>query len=151
MSGPSRAPIEPHRKRLLQPLHDRRELQPIGGFNIERQPFFLKPKPAKFEDKAPPRLAKHPVEDRRRLPPPEQGFTVIDCRPYLIPGVLNQESFLSHIISNMGFSANLLQSSKKKVTTNRKKVRKTGGRLNALLCKRTRFSIGRSLSRKLQS
>jgi hypothetical protein len=87
MSGPPHTPIEADRECLLQPLHDRRELQPIGGLNIERQPFFLKPKPASFEGEAPPRLAKHPAEDRYCLPPPEQRFTLIDRCPHLVPRI----------------------------------------------------------------
>jgi hypothetical protein len=69
MSGPLCAQIEAHRKRLLQPLHDRRKLQPVGGPDIERQLFFLKPKPADLAGKSPTRLAKHLTEDRYRLPP----------------------------------------------------------------------------------
>jgi hypothetical protein len=88
MPGPPRTPIEANRECLLQSLHDLRKLQPIGGFDIERQPFFLKSKPPKLEGKVLSRLAKHPAEDRYRLPPPEQGFTVIDRRPNLIPCVL---------------------------------------------------------------
>jgi hypothetical protein len=84
---PLPTPIEPHRKRLLQPLHDRRKLQPIGGLDVEQQPFFHKSKPPKLEGKALPRLAEYPAEDRYRLPPPEQRFTVIDRRPNLIPRI----------------------------------------------------------------
>jgi hypothetical protein len=107
-------PIEPHGKRLFQPLHDRRKLQPIRWLNVERQPFFLKPEPSKFEGKTPPRLAKHSAEDRYRLPSPKQGFAVIDRRPHFIPGILNQKPMFSHTIY-MGFSAILLQSDRKKV------------------------------------
>jgi hypothetical protein len=88
MPGPPRAPIEAHRKCLFQPLHDRRELQPIGGLDIERQPLFHKSKPPKLEDEALPRFTKHLTEDRYRLPPPEQRFTVIDRRPYFVPRIL---------------------------------------------------------------
>jgi hypothetical protein len=56
-------------KCLLQPLHDRGEPQTVRRPDIERQPFFLKPKPPSFEGKTPLRLAKHPAEDRYRLPP----------------------------------------------------------------------------------
>jgi hypothetical protein len=81
-------PIEAHRKRLFYPLHDRRELLSIGGPDVERQPFFLKPKPPKLESKALPCLAKHLTEDRYRLSPPEQRFTVINRLPYLVPHIL---------------------------------------------------------------
>jgi hypothetical protein len=64
MPGSPRVPIEAHRKRLLQPLHDRWKLQPIGGLNIERQPFLLKPKSTDLKGKISPRLVKHPAEDR---------------------------------------------------------------------------------------
>jgi hypothetical protein len=57
MPYPPRAPIEPHRERLFQPLHNRRKLQPIGGLNVERQPLFRKPKPPKLEGKTPPHFA----------------------------------------------------------------------------------------------
>jgi hypothetical protein len=95
---PLRAPIELHGKRLLHPLHDRRKLQPFGGPDVERQPPFHKSKPPKLEGKAPARLAKHLAEDRYRLLPPEQRLVVIDHRPNLVPGVLNQKSLLSHTI-----------------------------------------------------
>jgi hypothetical protein len=92
VSGPIRTQIEPHCKRLLHPLHDRGKLQPIGGPDVERQALFHKDKPPKLEIEALPRLAKHPAEDRYRLPSPEQRFTVVDHRPHLIPGILNQIS-----------------------------------------------------------
>jgi hypothetical protein len=76
------------RKRLLHPLHNRRKLHPIGGLDVERQPFLLKPEPPKLENKAPPRLAKHPAEDRYRLPPSEQRFAVIHRCPNLVPRIL---------------------------------------------------------------
>jgi hypothetical protein len=75
---------------------------PSAGLIVERQPFFLKPKAAKFADEALPYLAKHPAEDRYRLPPLEQRFTVVDRRPDLIPCVLYQKSLLSHINIYMG-------------------------------------------------
>jgi hypothetical protein len=71
VSGSPPAQIEAGRECLLQSPHNRRELLPIGGLNVERQPFLIKPESAKLEDKALPRLAKHPAEDRYRLPPPE--------------------------------------------------------------------------------
>jgi hypothetical protein len=88
MPGPSRAPIEANRKRLLQPLHDRREMQPVGGLDIERQLLFPKGKPPKLEGEALPRLTEYPAGDRYRLPPPEQRLAVIDCRPNLVPRIL---------------------------------------------------------------
>jgi hypothetical protein len=88
MPRPLRAPIEPHRKRLLHPLHDRRKLQPVYRLDIERQPFLTKPKPAKLEGEAPVRLAKHPAEDLHRLLPPEQRLAVVNRRPHLVPGIL---------------------------------------------------------------
>jgi hypothetical protein len=97
-----RAQIEAHRKRLLHPLHDRRELQPAGGPDIERQPPFHKSNPPKLEGKAPPRFAKNLSEDRYRLPPPEQRFTVIDRHPDLVPGILYQKSLFSHISNIYG-------------------------------------------------
>jgi hypothetical protein len=41
------------------------------GLILERQPLFLKSESTKLEGKALSRLAKHPVEDRHHLPPPE--------------------------------------------------------------------------------
>jgi hypothetical protein len=68
MPGPPRTPIEAYRKRLLQPLHDRRELQLVHQPDIERRPLFLKPKPTNLEDEVLPRLAEYLAEDRYRLP-----------------------------------------------------------------------------------
>jgi hypothetical protein len=99
MPGSPRTQIEAHRKRLLQPLHDRRELQPVRRTDIERQPFLRKSKPPKLEGEAPPRLAKYLAENRYRLPSPEQRFKIINRSPNLIPGVLQQKSLLSHTIS----------------------------------------------------
>jgi hypothetical protein len=61
---------------------------PSARSDIERQPFFFKPKLAKLEGELPPRFAKHPAEDRYRLPPPEQRFTVVNRRPNLVPRIL---------------------------------------------------------------
>jgi hypothetical protein len=95
--GPILAQIEPHRKRLLHPLHDRRKLHPVGGLDVERQSFLIKPKSPKLEDEALPRLAEYPAEDRYRLPLPEQRGTAVDHRPDLIPDIIHQKSLLSHI------------------------------------------------------
>jgi hypothetical protein len=68
MPDPPRAPIEPHHKRLLQPLHDRREMQPVRRLDIKRQTLFYKSKPPKLEGEALPRLAEYPAENRYRRP-----------------------------------------------------------------------------------
>jgi hypothetical protein len=88
MPGPIRTQIEPHRKRLLHPLHDRRKLQPVLRLDVERQPFPVKPKPAKLEVEALPRLAKYPAEDLHRLLLTEQRLAVVDRRPNFIPDIL---------------------------------------------------------------
>jgi hypothetical protein len=88
MPGPLRAPIEPHRECLFQPLHNRRKLQPVCRPDIERQLLFHKSKPPKLEGEALPRLAEYPAEDRYCLPPPKQRFAIVDRRPYFIPRIL---------------------------------------------------------------
>jgi hypothetical protein len=88
MSGSSPAPIEADRECLLQPLHDRGELQPVRRPDIEGESFFLKPKPPNLEGKALPRLTKYLIEDHRRLPATEERLAVIDRRPNLVPSVL---------------------------------------------------------------
>jgi hypothetical protein len=42
----------------------------------------------KLKGEAPPRLVKHPAEDRHCLPSPEQRLTIVDHRPHFIPDVL---------------------------------------------------------------
>jgi hypothetical protein len=71
MSGPPRAQIEADRECLLQPLHDRRELQAIHRPDIKRRPLFLEPKSPKLEGEALPRLTKYLAEARYRLSSPE--------------------------------------------------------------------------------
>jgi hypothetical protein len=57
MPGSPPVQIEADRECLLQPLHDRGQLQPIGRLDVKRQPLFYKSKPPKFKGKTPPHFA----------------------------------------------------------------------------------------------
>jgi hypothetical protein len=48
-----------------------------SALDIKRQPFLIKPEPAKLEGEALPCLVKHSAEDRHRLPLPERGSRLL--------------------------------------------------------------------------
>jgi hypothetical protein len=122
MPGPLRAPIEPHRKRLLHPLHDRWKLHPVLRLDVERQPLFLKPEPPKLEGEELPRLAKRSTEDRYRLPSPKQRLTIVDRCPHFIPSILNQKPIFSHMNINMGLTRRFASIGQKKSDKKQGKV-----------------------------
>jgi hypothetical protein len=74
---PSVIPVVPQGKGLLQPLHDRRQLKPIRGFDIKRQPVVGKTQPANREGKPAFRLPEYLVKQRQGVTPAEQGFPVV--------------------------------------------------------------------------
>jgi hypothetical protein len=61
---------------------------PSAGLILERQSLFHKSEPPKLESKPLSRLTKHPAEDRYRLSPMEQRFTIVDRRSHFIPRIL---------------------------------------------------------------
>jgi hypothetical protein len=77
--------IVPLGKHLLQPLHDRRKLQPIRRLDIKHQPVIRKAQMANLENKPEGRLPEHPGKDRQSCITPEQGFPVVDAGADLIP------------------------------------------------------------------
>jgi hypothetical protein len=85
MPDPPGLPVIPLRKRLLQPLHDSGELQPVLGLDVKRKPVILKAQAANLEDKPLFRLMEHPVENRPDFRPAEQRFPVVAWRAGSIP------------------------------------------------------------------
>jgi hypothetical protein len=84
--------IEPHRKRLLHPLHNLRQQQPVIRPNEKRNLGPAKPQPAQLEPVNLPRLIEHlPKQVSVRLRP-KQRLSVVHRRANKIPCIGGQNS-----------------------------------------------------------
>jgi hypothetical protein len=88
MPCPSRSQIEADSERLLEPLHNLRQLKPVRRPDIERQQFPFKGEPPHLEGEQLLRLEEKPEEQGfRPLLFPEERLSVIDSRPYFVPRI----------------------------------------------------------------
>jgi hypothetical protein len=90
MPYPPIYPVVPLSKYLLQPLHDRRQRQPIRRLNVERQPIVYNMQPANLKGKPKRGLLEHPGKQGHGLTPAEQGFPVVDLGTDFVPHPLFQ-------------------------------------------------------------
>jgi hypothetical protein len=89
MPRPSHPQIEADSERLLEPLHNLRQQEPVRGLDVERPPRPFKDEPAHLEGEQLPRLDEKPEEEGLRpLLFPEERLTVIDSRLYFVPCAL---------------------------------------------------------------
>jgi hypothetical protein len=92
MPAPPVRQVVPHRKRLLEPLHNPRQLESALRLYVKHKPVVLQAQSAYLEIVAFRRPAQNPGKERLRLHQPEQLFPVDDDRADFVPHALSKFS-----------------------------------------------------------
>jgi hypothetical protein len=85
MPDPSHQPVVPLGEGLLDPLHNRRKLQPVFRLDVEAEPIILQAQGAHGEYEPEFRFPKYLVKERQGFGAAEQRLPIVDLGADLIP------------------------------------------------------------------